>query len=120
MIPSPAALAAGDPVIEFDMDSAPAMDLSVAAADGLDHDVVHDARGIAKKSRPVGQRHYRRIRRIEYKTREPTQWYRAERRDRNEAGTGQFCGAWDKQRMRARLVMRVHAVSLDLTVRDCT
>ena len=48
-------LGRGDPGIEFDVYSAPSMYLSVAAADGLDHDVVHYSRGIAKKSGPVGR-----------------------------------------------------------------
>ena len=40
--------------IEFNVNSASAMHLSVAAADRLDNDVVHDARGIAKKRWPIG------------------------------------------------------------------
>ena len=51
---APRMLDRGDPGIEFDVYSAPAMHLSVAAANRLDYDVVHNARGIAKKRGPIG------------------------------------------------------------------
>jgi len=40
-------------VFQFDMDSPATVDLSAAAADGIDRDIAHDARRVAKKRLPI-------------------------------------------------------------------
>ena len=108
----------GDPGIEFDVYSAPAMHLSVAAADRLDYDVVHNARGIAKKRGPIGHAIIAgfgesNIGLVNQRTGiEQSVAAEAKPGPGNSAERGISSGC------RARLVMRFHTISLDLTVRD--
>ena len=110
----------GDPAIEFDVYSAPTMHLSVAAADRLDHDVVHNARGIAKQSRPVGRAIIAgfgesNIGLVNQRTGiEQSVAAEAKPGPGNSAQPGISSGC------RARLVMRFRSISLNLTIRDCT
>jgi hypothetical protein len=109
----------GDPCIEFDVYSASAMHLSVAAANRLDYDVVHYARGIAKKRGPIGHAIIAglgesNIGLVNQRTGiEQSVATEAKARPGNSAelGISGRCGA--------RLVMRFHTISLALTVGDC-
>jgi len=116
---APRMLDRGDLGIEFDVCSAPAMYLSVAAADRLDYDVVHQSRGIAEKRGPIGHAIIAGF--GESNIRLVNQRIGIEQSVATEAkpGPGNSAQLGISSGCRARLVMRFHTISPDLTVRDC-
>jgi hypothetical protein len=116
---APRMLDRGDPCIEFDVYSASAMRLGVAAADRVDYDVVHNARGIANKRGPIGHATIAGF--GESNIGLVNQRVGIEQSVATEAKPGP-CNSAElgiSGRCRARLVMRFHTISLDLTVGDC-
>jgi hypothetical protein len=116
---APRMLDGGDPGIEFDVYSAPAMHLSVAAADRLDDEVVHNTRSIAKKRGPIGHAIIAGF--GESNIRLVNQRTGIQQSVATEAkpGPGNSAELGISRRCQARLVMRFHTMSLDLTVGDC-
>jgi hypothetical protein len=116
---APRMLDRGDPCIEFDVYGASTMHLSVAAANRLDYDVVHYARGITKKSRPIGRALIAGF--GESNIGLVNQRAGIEQRVATEAkpGPGNSAEPGINSGWRARLVMRFHTISPDLTVSDC-
>jgi hypothetical protein len=78
-------------IFQLDMNGAAAMDLSGAAADGIDRDIVHNAGRVTKKGLPIGGITAG-LGKSECKIHELMRWYRAECRGRNGDEIGRFYG----------------------------